>query len=106
MYARRYGAEDGKDPVSLPINYSGSAFFEKEEQETKERPTEPRKTEETCSCSPDEPRCDEESDGTLLSLLSGKLLSADALLILLAFLLMGNGEKDDLPSILIFLLLI
>ncbi len=106
MYARRYStAQDEKSIVRVPENYAGNAFRE----EAKEEP--PCSCEEKSICQQkevEEATCEheEKAANSLLPFFNSKILSSDTLLLLLAFLLMGNGECEDLPGILIFLMLL
>ena len=106
MYARRYSPlQEEKGVIRIPENYAGNAFAEKEiEQEPPcDRATEP---EERCAvCTEEKCKCKKDANA-LLPFFNGKFLSSDMLLLLLAFLLMGNGECDDLPGILIFIMLL
>ena len=106
MYARRYsnGQED-KASRQLPENYAGNAFREESYQDNEpcEKSTEEK---EECACRASESCPRKKEAGALLPFFNSKILSSDTLLLLLAFLLMGNGECDDLPGILIFLLLL
>lgn len=105
MYARRYShVQDEKSIVRVPENYAGNVFREEKTEEpyvTEEKSTYPQKTEGKPPC-----ECGEKEANSLLPFFNSKILSSDALLLLLAFLLMGNGECEDLPGILIFLMLL
>lgn len=90
MYARKYEniqSQTEEEPIRIPEKYDGSAF---------ER--------EPVPCI-EPPRAEEREEAAFPFDLS-KLLSSDLLLLLLAFLLMGSGEGDDIAGILIFLLLL
>ena len=102
MYARRYDAHQEEQIARrLPENYAGNAFgTEADEAKPKENeaPCAP-----VCACDGQEKCCDKKP---LFPFLGSKMISADALLLLLAFLLMGEGESEDIPGILIFLMLL
>lgn len=108
MYARKYAtAQDGQGKIRVPENYVGNAFREEKEQDTAPTAKECCQREEKTNYSD----CSEckgcKNEGTaLFPFFNSKMLSSDALLLLLAFLLMGNGEAEDIPGILIFLMLI
>ena len=106
MYARRYStSQEEKSVIRIPENYTGNAFIEKEIEE--EAPCESAPQTASCCATCSEKKCDCKKDANaLLPFFNGKFLSSDTLLLLLAFLLMGNGECDDLPGILIFLMLL
>ena len=90
MYARKYGNLQDKteeEPIKIPEKYDGSAF-EREPAACIEEP------------------CGAEREEAIFPFDISKLLSSDLLLLLLAFLLMGSGEGDDIAGILIFLLLL
>jgi len=106
MYARRYSPmQEEKGVIRIPENYAGNAFADKEIEE--DSPCEHVAEEKECcaSCTEENCKC-KRDEKALLPFFNGKFLSSDTLLLLLAFLLMGNGECDDLPGILIFLMLL
>ena len=102
MYARRYDAlQDEQSTRRIPENYAGNAF-QTDEKEAKAREAAPcRGCNDTCK----ERDCGKDKKA-LFPFFDSKMISADALLLLLAFLLMGGGESEDIPGILIFLMLI
>ena len=110
MYVRRYSsAQDEKSIVRVPENYAGNAFREdtKEEEPRANEHTDPPPRAREMGRQSDLSQKEGEKEGnSLLPFFSSKLLSSDTLLLLLAFLLMGNGECEDLPGILIFLMLL
>ncbi len=91
MYARKYGhlpVEDIASEIQIPEKYDGNAF------ETVDIPqeTSPQAETQTQTAPP--------FQGLT------KSFSSDTLLLLLAFLLMGSEEGDELSGILIFLMLL
>lgn len=107
MYTRRFDAppaaketEPESEAFRLPEHYSGNTF----RQETEKAPQAEDAVESTRE--PERPvLLTERTDtGSPFSLLG--TLSPDLLLILLAFLLMGEEGNDDISAILLFLLLV
>ncbi len=95
MYVRKYGhpAEEEKEKeIQIPENYAGNAFENPEESNSNQ----------------DQIPSAEEHEITALPPLHGiaKSFSSDTLLLLLAFLLMGGEEGEELSGILIFLMLL
>ena len=108
MYTRRFeSAEETTEPVRLPENYHGVAFSIEEAEDAPPEPPEAAsvkeesEVEEAC-CAPSPPP----SRHFPFNLpFSSALLSPDLLLLLLAALLMGEGEGMEASAILLFLLL-
>lgn len=101
MYARKYGHlsdNDAAREIQIPDKYDGNAFeaFREATEEISEEAS-PKKSQPK-----EEKAQNEEPPFKGLS----KAFSSDTLLLLLAFLLMGSDEGDELSSILIFLMLL
>ncbi len=94
MYARKYGhmqEETEQGSIKIPEKYDGNAFSSEA----------PSKEETVCR------EEDGEKENECFSPLRlTKFFSSDILLLLIAFLLMGSGEGDDIAGILIFLMLL
>ena len=107
MYRRRYTtAQEEKSIVRVPENYVGNAFREDIKEEDADISEQGQIHSPKPDCQAECDTCQKKDGASLLPFFNTKILSSDTLLLLLAFLLMGNGECEDLPGILIFLMLL
>ena len=98
---RGRGSASSGEPIHIPENYAGNAFYEAEEAEEKQTPEE-RGEDVPCML----PACtgNTGAHGGFLPRFD-KLFSSDALIILLALLLSGDEDGGELAMILLLLLL-
>lgn len=103
MYTRHFAPEPREEEFRLPDNYAGNAFSseaasaEDEKAPVADTAAEPKETGSEGAAPP-------ERETPLFRMDS--MLSPDLLLVLLAFLLMGEHGNSELSSLLLYLLLI